>query len=342
MILFPFHTSQIWNNWGSYYVWGGKNIILSSFVMLINPWFMPLLFVIAGISTKYALEKRTSKDYIKERIKKLLIPCISGVLLIVPIMTYFAEKFHNGYDGGYFNQYILFFTKKTDLSGFTGGFTPGHLWFLLYLFVISLIALIIVQLKKKYLEKLHFVSTNTFVLVVLFIVVWAMTYVLNVADKSFGKYFTLFMFGYYLLSREDIQDKLEKYRYWLLGICVIVDLFFVCRLEIYGLQNYLYEGMISFVGWTGILAILGIGKHSLDFSNSMTNYLSRASFPIYMFHLPWIIGIGYVVLRKMSFLSLQFVVIMISALFMTLLGYEIVRRIPIVRTLFGIKFDLKI
>lgn len=51
MILFPFHTSQIWNNWGSYYVWGGKNIILSSCVMLINPWFMPLLFVIAGIST---------------------------------------------------------------------------------------------------------------------------------------------------------------------------------------------------------------------------------------------------------------------------------------------------
>lgn len=95
------------------------------------------------------MEKRSSKEYIKERIKKLLITCISGVLLIVPIMTYFAEKFHNGYDGGYFNQYILFFTKKTDLSGFTGGFTPGHLWFLLCLFVISLIALIVVQLKKN-------------------------------------------------------------------------------------------------------------------------------------------------------------------------------------------------
>ena len=64
MLLFPFHTAQLWNNWGSYYVWNGKSTILSGFVMFVNPWFMPLLFVIAGMSTKYALKKRTNKDFI--------------------------------------------------------------------------------------------------------------------------------------------------------------------------------------------------------------------------------------------------------------------------------------
>jgi len=34
--------------------------------------------------------------------------------------------FHNGYTGNCFEQYILFFTKLTDLSGYNGGFTPAH------------------------------------------------------------------------------------------------------------------------------------------------------------------------------------------------------------------------
>ena len=232
-------------------------------------------------------------------------------------MTYFAEKYHNNYTGGYFYQYILFFTKKTDLSGFKGGFTPAHLWFLLFLFIISLIALPAIQFKKKYINKLHIVNINIFTLVLLFIPVWIMTYVLLIADKSIGKFFTLFMFGYYLLSREDVQNKLEKYSCILLSVCTMVDLIFVYILETYGLRDYIYQFLISFVGWVGILAILGIGKHSLDFSNNITNYLGKVSFPIYIFHLPWIIGIGYIVLKKLSYIPLQYTVILICSVPMT-------------------------
>lgn len=81
------------------------------------------------------------------------------------------------------------------------------------------------------------------------------------------------MFGYYLLSREDVQNKLEKYCYILLSVCIIVDLIFVYILETYGLRDYIYQFVISFVGWVGILAILGIGKHSLDFSNNSTSII---------------------------------------------------------------------
>ena len=60
LLLFPVHTFMIWNNFGSrFYIWQGENKILSTLIVLVNPWFMPILFALAGMSARYALEKRT-------------------------------------------------------------------------------------------------------------------------------------------------------------------------------------------------------------------------------------------------------------------------------------------
>ena len=58
VLLIPFHTAMAWNCWESNYIWFHKNKILSSFVIFIHPYYMPLLFLLAGMSMKYALEKR--------------------------------------------------------------------------------------------------------------------------------------------------------------------------------------------------------------------------------------------------------------------------------------------
>ena len=134
------------------------------------------------------LRKRTSGQFVAERIKKLVIPFFFGLLALVPIMTYIAEVFFNGYTGTYWQQYKLFFTKKTDLTGYHGGFTPAHLWFLLYLFVISLTALQIVRLQKKCLPKFRVGSLSYFFLILLFVPEWCCLYVLNIGGKSLGQF----------------------------------------------------------------------------------------------------------------------------------------------------------
>ena len=73
LLLFPVHTFMIWNDFGTkFYVWQGDNRLLSALIVLINPWFMPMLFVIAGISARYSLEKRSNKEFVIQRINKLL------------------------------------------------------------------------------------------------------------------------------------------------------------------------------------------------------------------------------------------------------------------------------
>ena len=150
ILLLPFHAAMAWNSWGEgNYIYYEPSRILSSFIMMISCWYMPLLFVLAGVSAKYALAKRSYGTFVKERVQKLLIPLITGILTVVAIMTYYADRSLNDYQGSFLQHYRIFFTRFTDLTGYDGGWTPAHLWFLLYLFVISLVCLGIIALQRK-------------------------------------------------------------------------------------------------------------------------------------------------------------------------------------------------
>ena len=88
LLLFPVHTFMIWNDFGSrFYIWQGENRILSTCIVAVNPWFMPLLFVLAGMSARFALERRSFREFVVQRIRKLLIPFICGMLLLVPFQS---------------------------------------------------------------------------------------------------------------------------------------------------------------------------------------------------------------------------------------------------------------
>ncbi|MFA9399456.1 MAG: hypothetical protein ACERKV_14480, partial [Clostridiaceae bacterium] len=86
--------------------------------------------------------------------------------------------------GGYFHQYILFFTKETDLTGYTGGFTPAQLWFILYLFIISLIALPITIKYKKSSKKVLVVKLSVLKILPIFLIFSIMSLILDIGGKS--------------------------------------------------------------------------------------------------------------------------------------------------------------
>ena len=122
---------------------------ISSFIVFFSPFYMPLMFLLAGISTRYALKKRTYGQFILERTKRLMIPFIFGTLAFCPILAYIGDKTNCGYDGGFFEHYAVFFTRWTDLPGFDGGFGVGQFWFLYFLFVISVVSVGIIALVRK-------------------------------------------------------------------------------------------------------------------------------------------------------------------------------------------------
>lgn len=315
---------------------------LSQVVIAVYPWWMTLLFTIAGISSAYALKKRSGKEYAKERVFKLFIPLLFGMVLIIPVQSYIADVFHNGYTGNYFEHYRIFFTKFTDLTGYDGGFTPAHTWFMLFLFVISLIALPIMLWFNKQKRKIDGSKVTMPKLIPLFLLILIMTPIIEIGGRSIGEFLTCFLIGFFLLSLDEVQDRLMKYRFPL-AVSWITFLILRCFLfsinESSGLVWDIEQRMLT---WFGILAILGLGKKYLNFNNKFTKYLSLAAFPLYYFHQSVLVIIAFLILKITGNILLQYTLILVLSFAVTLLCYELFRRFTVTCFIFGIKKNKKI
>lgn len=213
---------------------------------------------------------------------------------------------------------------------------------------ISLIALVIVVVVKKL--KIANSSNSSkktpFIAIILvFIPIWLMTPIFEImGGKSVGKFLTLFLLGYYVLTKETVLQKIDTYRYLLLNSFIVLN---ITRLVLFATYDYnggvLYNCVISLIGWLGILAIIGIGRHSLNFANRICTYFTLGSFPIYILHQSALVTIGYAVIVYASNMQipLQFTIIMLASFIATIMVYEIIKRIPAIRVLFGMKFSTK-
>jgi len=336
-LLFPFHTAMIFNNFGeSFYIHGQNSTLASLFVIGVYPWWMSVLFTLAGISTVYALKQRTAKQYVKERFFKLFIPLLSAIIFLIPVQTYLADKFFRNYEGSYLEHLPIYFSI-TDLNGYDGHFTPAHTWFMLYLFIISVLTLPLMIWYKNRKNKLSGSRINMIKLVLMFLIIIICTPILEIGGKSLGEFAAYFLLGYFVLSMEEVQDRLVRYRIPL--ACTWVMLI-IMRCVLY--QMHISEGLgwdlqQRVLGWIGVLAILALGKKHLEFNNSFTKYFTPAAFPIYFFHQTIVVIAGYFIVRYIQGTLIQYVGIVGISFGLTLLTYEIFRRFVITRFLFGIK-----
>ena len=279
-LLILFHASVAYNTWGeANYIFLGPVKSIASIVTFISPWFMPLMFLLAGVSARYSLKKRGYKAFIRERLLRLGIPLFFGLLVLNPALSYIADKSHNGYTGGYFEHYSLFFTRITDLTGYDGGFTLGHLWFILILLLLSILSCIVTKT----------VPENKTAVRVIEIVLSALA-IATFDIKFFGKpllmFFCVYLLGYYLFGNPDFVEKLSKFK-WIFAtlflVVSVLDIVLYIYVSGYEILNTVCY-YVSFV--TGILAFVALGHDYLDFSNRFTAFQTSISYVFYIVHFP--------------------------------------------------------
>lgn len=293
-LLVPYHAAMAWNTWGEpNYIYFESNKIISSIVVFFSPYFMPLMFLIAGISTRLALQKRTTGRYVLERTKKLLIPFIFGTLLIMPFMTYLADKFNYDYQGNLFQHYAVFFTRFTDLTGADGGFSVGQFWFILYLFLISLIAIGMILLQRKIMKQ------KDIDIPPVLIFLWGLPLpflgeLLSTGGKSFAEYTYVFLVGYYIFSNDDAVSRAEKYKWIFLCTGITATVFNVYLFVWSGTRHTLLNMAAKYVSeWFMINFLTGAGKRYLNFDGKVSKYMSKRSYTFYIFHFIWVVLFQY-------------------------------------------------
>ena len=132
---------------------------LEPFMRLSSPWRLSLLFLISGAATSFMLLRDgASARWFGARSKRLLLPLLFGMALIVPPQSYFEVVQQHGYAGSYLDFMRLYFTGY-------GGFckaghdclilpTWNHLWFVAYLFVYTACLWTLVKLRPDALQRI--------------------------------------------------------------------------------------------------------------------------------------------------------------------------------------------
>ena len=109
--------------------WQVKNVdqseILTIILLLLSIWGMPFFFLVAGAGSWFALQKRSGRQYMRERFYRLLIPFIVGFILFSPI-EYYCEnmnKMQRGLQTSFQGFLSIFSTFNPLLLRFPG-FSP--------------------------------------------------------------------------------------------------------------------------------------------------------------------------------------------------------------------------
>ncbi len=343
LILIPYHTAMAWNVWGEpNYIYFEGNRLIGSIIISCSPYFMPLLFVLAGVSTKYALLKRTNKEYLIERIKRLFVPFLFGIVVLMPIMTYIADKFNCSYSGGFLEHYSIFLTKYTDLIGADGGFSLGQFWFLLYLLVISVVSVGIIALSKRFVSKTE-ITIPFFLVCILGLPLPLLSELLSIGGKSLVEYTYLFLLGYFVFADEKIVSKSEKNCWLLFGIGLVATILNVYLFIWVDKEFILLNTITKYVSeWIMIIALIGLAKKYLNFSGKVSSYMNKRIFLFYIYHFIWVVLFQYILYEVIgNHTFVLFTGTVLLSYWVTFVCCEISIRIPFLCFLTGSKYSSK-
>lgn len=302
------------------------------------PWFMAFLFLLAGISARYALDTMSAKAFLKGRARKILLPSFACIFLLGWIGGFVTNQYNPNMFGG--NDAVIPGVIKYLIYCFAG---IGPLWFCHELFLCTLLLLLLRKLDGKgILEKFGGRLNKLWMLILLFFAVWFSSYCLNTPLLEIyrnGFYLTFFLIGYYVFSHEEVQRETEKF--WLPLLITAAALGIVYTAYFWG-ENYadmenLKHPLTNAYAWFASLALIGCGRRFLDRETGFTRYMRSRSFGFYVLHYYLLILITYVIdlYFDLRFPLFYLILIGLEAVLLPPL-YEVLSRVPVIkRLLFG-------
>lgn len=350
-ILVPYHTGRIFDFIPWYIKHREYSVLVDLILRFIEIWHMPLFFLIAGASLWHFLQRNPLDRLVKDKIRRLFIPFIFGVLVLVPPVSFIAYKSAFPLmDSNFIQYYPKFFTfELKGLDGLKGTFTPLHLWFILYLFIFNLLGkrwfgrLSAGKVGNRLDRWLNATKSRPMGL-------WLFSLPLMVT-RPFMPYpnliyfFLFFIFGFILMTD-------EIYRHLLVGVfkpslwatLILTGLYLLIRsYDIFQTSNpiglYVFqECLVGFISWLWVLVILNVGQRFLSFSNLVLKYFSQAAYPVFLIHMTFIVPIGFYTSHLDMNLFSRYLLINGYTVISVFITYElIVKRVRPIRFLFGLK-----
>ena len=312
---------------------------------VLYPWFMTLMFILAGVSSRYALLHRTVKEFRRERTRKLLVPSTLGLLLFGWVLGFVNMKA----GGGVWPEGVPCVAKYliVVVSG------TGPLWFIQDLYVFSLLLLVVRKVLdadrvEAWLGRLS-VKGISLVLLGFFLLLGLLAQTqIDEVDTFDGLlnlyrpiyYFGVFLVGYYIFSSERIHDYLAA-RYLTFSLLAVIWSVYFCVCNYgadYTSPAVLQSFSCNMYCWSMVLALFGVFKHRYNCTTPFSQYMTRSSYGLYIVHMTVCTSACLWLKSTALPLWLIYPLALIATFAGSVVLWEVLRRIPFVRwCMFGVK-----
>jgi peptidoglycan/LPS O-acetylase OafA/YrhL len=354
VVVFLFHCAVFF----SYEYWHVKNDRLSFgmtvFVGIVSQWIMPLFFLLSATSSHHALEHRTNGAYVRERFTRLVVPLLFGMFVLSPPQVYIERLTHSEFQGSFFAFIPRYFDGFYRLGG-NFAWMGLHLWYLEILFLFSIITLPLFRLLQRgavqtfLRDKVTGFFTKPGMIFLLALPIGLAEALVNIkqtilSKRDFGGwspliYLVVFILGYLIAGDRRLGQQIERQRVISLLMGVMTSVAGYLILTAGGSSSTISFSLLrGFNSWFWVLAILGVGSRYLSFSTPSLKYVNEAVLPFYILHQPIIVITGYFIAGWNAGVPVKFAVLTIFSFLVIVLVYDrAVRRVQVLRFLFGMK-----
>lgn len=335
-------------------------------MMFVNQWRMALLFVISGMATAILLHKfelagkqSTSIVFLTKRVRKLGLPLLFGMFVIVVPQAWLEAKANNAFNGNFLNfwyQYLTFGQwQKGAFAGSDFGVTWNHLWYLpytiFYTFITVSLRVVIKVLLPVFNAQILSGALWRWYAVMLFVLISCGLFIFPLfPDRTHALiddwythslFFSFFTFGYFLIRSQTIWVTLKKRKWRLLllasvsyGAFQIVNNTVPQDANAFWTLGQLVLVYLNRLSW--VLVIFAFAYSYLNRDSALLRYSNKAVFSWYILHQTIIIVLGSWLSRLAVGGTAEFIMVLFGTITSCLvLHHFVVRRFRFLHGLFG-------
>jgi len=334
--------------------------LLFEFTVFLHRVRMPLLFFVSGTVSFFMMQNHSSSGFIALRFKRLFIPLLLGMLVIVPPQVY-LERVSNGYQGSFFDFYPTIFTSGPYPKG---NMSWHHLWFILYLLVYDILCAplfswLLTPKGKLFLHHLNWLAKGKWIYLFFLPGVMIFAFLSQkfpetndlINDYAYFLYWFFFLFaGFISIANPAFMNSIEsnrRFSFSLAIISVLVLNFFrwthhtpmdIITSYKEDWRSNLYLATSALCGWSWVFTAVGYGKKYLNNKIPGMDYLNQAVYPFYVLHQTVIVILSFFVVKTADPVPVKyFYTVILTFIITTSIYHLFIRPFAVMKFLFGMK-----
>jgi hypothetical protein len=353
-ILIFYHIGMFYVTWGWHVKSPHQSAAAELPMMFINPWRLALLFFISGVVIRYAMDKSPLGRFAWTRFWRLFVPIVFGMAVVVMPQAYFQLR----YEGVIAPGILAFWPQYFSFDDHFGIVTPtwNHLWYLVYLLVYTMILAALAPALRPLADRIAAMSPRAGLFVIALTPLPFLGYYFGLEPNfpethnlvndwaNHAHRFTIFMLGFMVAKNTGFWRAIDRATpVALVYIAVTVPLFAAAwfgdnwdEVESSGFADLL-RGMRILYAWAVIVSLCGLARRYLNRNSKALGYLTKAVFCYYILHQTIIVSAGYMLAGFAPPWPAEFMLVTLATVGGCAVGYEIFRRVPVLRFALGIE-----